>query len=78
MSGEIEQLKEIMRLLVVRETEHARLRGFSDCCCMALSRSAEREYETGKCPHQLARGALEKTNVVTLPVIRVERYDDDC
>lgn len=57
----------IMRLrtaitdLLAREQEHAKLRWLSDCCCIGLSRTGEREYETGKCPHQMARSALADT-----------------
>lgn len=43
---------------LAREREWAKLRGLSDCSCMALSRDAEREYETEACPHQLGRDAL--------------------
>lgn len=52
-------LAEALRACVTREKEWANLRGFADCMCMALSRDTEREYETGKCPHQLARTALD-------------------
>lgn len=30
----------------------------NDCGCIGLSRDAEREYETGTCPHQRLRAAL--------------------
>lgn len=58
MPGEIERLRAIVAILLARELEWATLSGFSDCRCISLSRDGEREYETGKCPHQLALAAL--------------------
>jgi len=51
-----------------REREHAEVRGFSDCACMSLSRKAESEYETGLCPHQVARALLHDSQEVEVKV----------
>lgn len=46
-------LIEALAAVLVRD---AAFRG--DCGCIGLSRDAEREYETGQCPHQKGRDLL--------------------
>ncbi len=54
-------LREALEKGLARETERAKLFGLSDCTCINFSRETEIEYETGQCPHQLARQALSDT-----------------
>ena len=54
----IEALEAALRGTLAYEVEKAKLNGFSDCTCMGHSREAETTYETGQCPHQIARAAL--------------------
>lgn len=53
------RLREALEAVLVRDSEWG-LSGLRiDCGCPRLSARAEREYETGKCPHQRARAALK-------------------
>lgn len=62
MDGVVMALKNVLKW----ETEGAKLRGLTDCTCMARSRGSEILYETGKCPHQLARAALAALEAMTV------------
>ena len=55
--AEAERLKTLLRDVLALEAEKASNKG--DCCCMFWDRTREREYETGTCPHQRARRALD-------------------
>lgn len=57
--AEAERLREALRDVLALEAEKASNKG--DCCCMFWDRTREREYETGTCPHQRARAALNTT-----------------
>ena len=57
----VERVKELEGALngtLAYERETAKLNGYTDCTCINRSRESERAYESGKCPHQLARAAL--------------------
>ena len=51
-------LRRALERCLIRETAHAKVAGFGDCTCINFSREAETEYETGQCPHQIARQTL--------------------
>lgn len=65
-------LRTALAAVLARDSEWALSGMPNDCGCIRLSRQAEREYETGKCPHQLARAALERCT----PQARTERVTD--
>jgi hypothetical protein len=56
----IRALEEGMKAMLDREAERAPSGRPNDCACVSLSRDAEREYETGTCPHQRARALLNQ------------------
>lgn len=58
LRAKLERARAGLEACLARETERAKIYGYSDCCCMMLSRDGEREYETGTCPHQRARAIL--------------------
>lgn len=55
---DIRRKDEALRACLSYEEAKAHLIGLSDCTCVFHSREADREYEAGRCPHQLARAAL--------------------
>jgi hypothetical protein len=60
LTAEVSGLRAACLALLDYEADGAKLmHGMSDCSCMTRSRDAERAYETGKCPHQVAHGILE-------------------
>ena len=51
----IAALEAALRDVLAYEIEKAKLNGLNDCTCMGHSRQTETAYETGRCPHQIAR-----------------------
>jgi hypothetical protein len=58
-TARIERLEAALRDVLARDAESAPSGRPDDCNCINLSRDGEREYETGTCPHQIARAALK-------------------
>jgi len=58
MSEREKVLVEVLIALLDYEQRVAKLQGYSDCTCINHSRQFEIKYETGTCPHQIARQVL--------------------
>lgn len=58
-TAEVGALRAALERVLARDAEWAPSGMPNDCNCINLSRLGEREYEAGRCPHQLARAALE-------------------
>jgi len=57
--SERKALREALANVLVRDTKWSPSGMPADCNCINLSREAEREYEAGRCPHQIAHQALK-------------------
>jgi len=56
----ITELADALRAVLERDSWWSPSAMLNDCGCARQSRAAEREYESGKCPHQRALAVLAK------------------
>ncbi len=49
-----------LQAVLAHEIKSGEFHGLSDCNCINHSREAEKLYESGECPHQIARAAIAK------------------
>lgn len=53
-----ETMKRALEGVLAHEEKRAKYQGLTGCACINHSAQAERDYEMGRCPHQLGRAAL--------------------
>jgi hypothetical protein len=56
--AKVERLEKALKSVLARDSQWGQSGAPNDCGCINLSRKTEIEYETGQCPHQIARAAL--------------------
>lgn len=64
LKAQRDELLAALKECVVYEQKRAGYLGLCGCTCIAASRDSEREYEMGRCPHQIALAAIAKTEPV--------------